>query len=113
MHTCMHDVHNYNNYYVLVNSFVELVEYIFTIPGVTVFLSNCICQDPIENFFGQQRQRGRVNENPNVAEFMKNTQALRIVNNTCTNIKGNCRKRDQNFELDNTPLTKRKRTIVS
>ena len=58
MHTCMHDVHNYNNYYVLVNSFVELVEYIFTIPGVTVFLSNHICQDPIENFFGQQRQRG-------------------------------------------------------
>ena len=58
MHTCVQDVHNYNNYYVLVNSSVELVEYIFTIPGVTVFLSNRICQDPIENFFGQQRQRG-------------------------------------------------------
>ena len=48
----------------LVNSFVSMVKYIFTIPGVEVFLSNCICQDPLERFVGQQRQRGRVNENP-------------------------------------------------
>ena len=39
-------------------SFVDLVEFIFTIPGVTVLLSNRIFQDPLENFFGQQRQRG-------------------------------------------------------
>ncbi len=59
---------------------MELVEYVFTIPGVTVFLSNRICQDPLENFFGRQRQRGRVNENPSVAEFLQNTQALRVIN---------------------------------
>ena len=89
-----------------------MVEYIFTIPGVTVFLSNRICQDPLENFFGQQRQRGRVNENPNVSEFIKNTQALRVVNSTCSSIRGNCRhplKNKENFDLDNTPLNKRKR----
>ena len=39
-------------------------------------MSNMICQDPIEKFFGQQRQRGGAHENPNVAEFIKNTQAL-------------------------------------
>ena len=35
------------------NSFVELLEYLFTIPGVEVFKGNMICQDPIEKFFGQ------------------------------------------------------------
>eukprot|EP00731_Ephydatia_muelleri_P032664 Em0024g208a len=68
---------------VTVMSFVELVQYLsFTIPGVTVFLGNRICQDPLENFFGQQRQRGRANGNPSSSEFIHNTQALRIVSNT-------------------------------
>lgn len=92
-------------------SFIDLVEFIFTIPGVTVFLSNRICQDPLENFFGMQRQRGRVNENPNVSEFMKNTQALRVVNASSSTIKGNCRgvqKRKTPLEVENTPLQKRK-----
>ena len=55
-----------------------MVEYIFTnILDVKVFLSNRICQDPLEKFFGQQRQRGRANENPSASEFIKNTQELR------------------------------------
>ena len=73
-------------------SFVELVEYLFTaVPGVSVFLSNRLCQDPLENFFGQQRQRGRVHENPSVVEFLRNTQALRVIGTTCSNVRGNCR----------------------
>ena len=42
---------------------------------VLSLLSKHICQDPLKKFFGQQRQRGQVNENPNVAEFLRNTQA--------------------------------------
>lgn len=72
-------------------SFVELVQHVFAIPGVTVFLGNQVCQDPLEKFFSQQRQRGRVHENPSVKEFLKNTQALRVISNTCQNIRGNCR----------------------
>ena len=59
-----------------VRSFIEFVEFVFTIPGVHVFLSNKLSQDNLEKFFGQQRQRGRVNENPDAMEFIKNTQAL-------------------------------------
>lgn len=58
---------------------MELLEYLFTISGVEVFMSNMIWQDPIKKFFGQQRQRGGAHENPNVAEFIKNTQALRVI----------------------------------
>ena len=72
-------------------SFVELVQYLFTMPGVSLFLSNRICQDPLENFFGQQRQRGRTHENPSSAKFIKSTQALRVISNTCGTIRGNCR----------------------
>ena len=56
-------------------AFVELVEYLFTIPGVKVFLSENISQDPIEKFIECQRQRGRVNENPNAQEFLIILQA--------------------------------------
>ena len=76
-------------------SFVEMVEYLFkNVPDLNFFLSNRICQDTLENFFGQQRQRGKANENPNTAEFIKNTQALRIINSTCATIRGNCRDSD-------------------
>ena len=69
-------------------SFVELVEYVFTIPGVSVFLSNRLCQDPLEK---QPTQQRRVNETPSVTEFLHNTQTLRVMSNTCSNIRGNCR----------------------
>lgn len=86
-----------------------MVRYIFTIPGITFFLSNKVCQDSLENFFGQQRQRGRVHENPSVMEFMKNTQALRVVNGTCRNVRGNCRGgNSQEKLLSCAPLAKRR-----
>ena len=31
-------------------SFVELVKYLFTIPGVTLFLSEKLCQEPLKFF---------------------------------------------------------------
>ena len=100
----------------LVKSFVGLVKFLFKVPGVTYFLSEKLCQDPLENFFGCQRQRGRVNENPTFQEFTKNTQALRVVNSACKNVsRGNCRKgnwqakRSIDCSEENTPLPKRRR----
>ena len=105
------DMHR--NFYIIshaVKAFVELVQYLFTIPGVKVFLSEKISQDPIEKFFGCQRQRGRVNENPNAKEFMKNTQALRVINGMCPSVtRGNCRGNNEQQKLDVTPLHKRSR----
>ena len=99
----------------LVRSFIELVKYIFTIPGVSCFLSERISQDPLENFFGCQRQRGGTGENPNVASFCKNTQALRVINTTCINVRastGNCRgNKEQPLAVndENKPIPKRRR----
>ena len=97
-----------------VHSFVDLVRYLFTIPGVRSFLSERISQDPLEKFFGCQRQRGRVHENPNVAEFVTNTQALRVANVLSRDIaKGNCRgnkRSHQTCDIGDEPLPKRKRS---
>ena len=56
---------------------------VIQVRSVTAFLSNRVCQDPLENFFGRQWQRGRANESPIVAKFLQNTQALRIVSKNC------------------------------
>lgn len=94
-------------------SFIELVKYIFTLPDVSVFLSQRISQDPLENFFGCQRQRGGTHDNPNVLEFQKNMQALRVVNSFVKGpVQGNCRGTKEVdkvlLEQDYNPLPKRK-----
>ena len=75
-----------------VRSFIEITKLAFTVPGVKAFLSERFSQDPLEKFFGCQRQRGGTSENPNVSEFCKNTQALRVINSVCGDVsQGNCR----------------------
>ena len=97
---------------------MELVPRIFRIDGVTSFLSEKLSQDPLEKFFGVQRQRGRTNENPSVAEFLNNTQSVRVINTIwLKDITGNCRGcKRKSYDLEsvnlndlNQPLKKRKR----
>ena len=52
-------------------SFIELTEFVFTIPGVKVFVSEKVSQDTLEKFFGCQRQRGGTSDDPTVAEYKK------------------------------------------
>ena len=92
-------------------SVVELVRYLFTLPDMKSFLSQRICQDPLERFFGLQQQRGSANDNPNVQEFTKNTQALRVVNSVVpAPLRGNCRGSKLDTSIDkeniNKPLPK-------
>ena len=103
----------YINYYNFVcfsvNSFVELVSY----PGVSYVLSEKLCQDPLESFFGKQRMRGGYCDNPTVQSFLKGTTSLRVQGSMATKpTRGNCRRGKENEEeaVDDTPLPKRKRT---
>ena len=100
---------------VTVSSFLELVPHIFKIQGVSCFLSEKLCQDPLESFFGCQRQCGRTNENPSVYQFLKNTQCLHVINSIRVDeITGNCRGcKRKSYDLEcvdlNQPLKKRHR----
>ena len=76
----------------IVPSFVQLVRFLLSLPGVEAFLSTKISQDPLEKFFGLQRQRGRSNENPTTVEFLNNTEHLRVINSFCQpSVRSNCR----------------------
>ena len=67
--------------------------FVFNIPGVSCFLSNRICQDPLEKYFGMQCQSGGTNDKPTIIEFAKNSDTLRLIKNMWFNdSKGNCRK---------------------
>lgn len=111
--TCDYD----NIVYPIVNSFIQLVRYLFSLPEVRdnrlAFLSQAICQDPLETFFGCQRQRGGTSDNPNTNEFLKNTSSLRTIGVHCHGpTTGNCRgyKQVNNMLLtkhDMAPLPKR------
>ena len=96
-------------------SLIGFQKYLFSLPGVKFFLTAKLNQDPLEKFFGLQRQRGAVNENPNVKDFLANTLALRVINTICGNIRGNVRGTNKkgkvytDEDIDVQPLRKRKR----
>ena len=75
-----------------VSSFLELVPSLLKFQGGHYFLSAKLNQDTLENFFRRVRQFGRVNENPTVTEFLKSTQALKVIDSIhLDDFKGNCR----------------------
>ena len=83
------------------NAFVKLVRYLFKVPGVKIFFSCTLCQDPLVNFIGCQWQRRGTHDNPTVQEFQQNTQALRIVSLFCRPVvKGNYRGNVTMKEID-------------
>ena len=86
---------------------------LFSMPEVKFFLSERLSQDPLEKFFGTQRQRGRAHENPSVREFCQNTQALHVIDSFCIDpVRGNCRglkSAPVDPSKENTPLPQQKR----
>lgn len=68
---------------------MELVKYLFSLPvDIKCFLSEHLDEDPLEKFLVASSNE----DNPNVKEFVKNTQALCVINSTCADVfKGNCR----------------------
>ena len=94
-----------------------MTKYLLSLPGAEkLFLfSERFTQDPLENYFGQQRARCWRSDNPSVNQCLQNASALRIQKSAALDpIGGNCRRKWQLFEsedyvIDETPLPKRKR----
>ena len=54
-------------------------------------LSERFSQDPLKNYFGQQRARGRRSDNPTVQRSLTNASALRIQKSVALQpVRGNC-----------------------
>ena len=80
-------------------------------------LSEKVSQDPLENYFGKQRSRGRRSDNPTVKEAIQNAVAIRAQKSLeLDRVQGNCRRKKRICPSalkvtaeDETPLPKRKR----
>ena len=92
-------------------SFMELLPIIMDIPDVSSFFSVKLNQDLLEKHFGKLRQRGSANDNPTIAETIKSTQTIRVVDSIWVDdITGNCHGQKTKFESDpHAPLPKRKK----
>ena len=58
------------------HSSMELVKYLLN-QGVPYVLTERFCQDPLENYFGQQRSIGRRKDNPSLRDFSYNDNTIR------------------------------------
>ncbi len=63
-----------------VNSFCDLTRYLLSLEmgNAPYLLSEHFSQDPIENYFGQQRSRGGWSQNPTVQACLSSAQSLRV-----------------------------------
>lgn len=95
---------------------MELAQYLLSDNTGDLFLLNeRRTQDPLENYFGQQRARGGRNENPNLQQCLYNVAAIRVQKSLASDpVRGNCRRKrllygEVSPDIDDTPLPKRKR----
>ena len=58
-------------------SVIEVVKFLLS-EGMAFVLTERFCQDPIEEYFGNQRQLGRRCDNPDLKTFVYNDNAIRI-----------------------------------
>lgn len=104
--------------YNLTLTYIHIAYSLIDLAGVNSFLSERLSQDPLEKYFGQQRQRGGVNENPTCDQFLKNNQALRVVSSikvklTNGNTRGSRPDEDRLTSVSTNPLPKRRKTSQS
>ena len=101
-----------------VRSFVEMTKFLLSQENSQnlYFLSERLSQDPLENYFGKQRSRGRRSDNPSVKECLQNAVAIRAQKSLqLDRVRGNCRRKPEDgdphvvTESDSIPLPKRKR----
>lgn len=92
-----------------------MTQYLLAVPGVQCVLSEKLCQDPVEAFFGKQcAARGR-SDNPTVQRFCENTVSLRVQGSAALDpVRGNVGKRQRSTASASegtisAPLPKRRR----
>ena len=66
----------YEGLKITVNSIVEATQFLLQLQ-VKYVLTERFCQDPLENYFGSQRSLGSRKDNPSMADFGYNDNAIR------------------------------------
>ena len=85
--------------FILAHSLSEMIRFLLSHEKVKFVLTERFNQDPLENFFGQQRARGQRNDNPSVSQFLENTQALMVQKSLPVGGSSSIRKRKEMSDL--------------
>lgn len=67
----------YEGLKITVYSVIEATKFLLG-EGIEFVLTERFCQDPIEEYFGNQRKLGRRNDNPDIKTFGYNANTIRI-----------------------------------
>ena len=67
----------YEGFSITVHSAIEVVRFLLE-EGMEFVLTERFCQDPVEEYFGKQRQLGRRSDNPDIHQFGYNSNTIRI-----------------------------------
>lgn len=68
----------YQGICITVNSFIEVVPYLLTEVGVSFINSRDLtCQDDLEQYFEEQRERGKLNNNPSLKQTLHNDTKIK------------------------------------
>ena len=72
-------------------SVIEVIKFLLS-EGMEYVLTERFCQDPLEQYFGNQRKIGRRADNPDIQQFGYNDNTIRIQRNV-SHTSGNTRGR--------------------
>jgi hypothetical protein len=105
---------SYKGMKITVNSLIEVVKFLLS-EGCEFVLSEKFCQDPLEEYFGHQRARGRFSDNPTLQAFGYNDLTIAAQRGIAPVIRGNVSgrhdgKKSKWYAVSEEPLPKRKRT---
>ncbi len=104
----------YKGMKITVNSLIEVVKFLLS-EGCELVLSERFCQDPLEEYFGHQRARGRFSDNPTLQAFGYNDFTIAAQRGIAPVIRGNVSGRHDGekskwYAVSEEPLPERKRT---
>lgn len=67
----------FEGFQITVHSVIEVCKFLLQ-EGMEYVLTECFCQDVVEEYFGSQRKLGRRNDNPDIRTFGYNDNSIRI-----------------------------------
>ena len=68
---------SYEGILISANSLIECVQFLLN-EGMEYVLTERFCQDPVEEYFGNQRKLGRRSDNPDLHQALYNDNTIRI-----------------------------------
>ena len=102
----------YEGFNITVHSVIECTKFLLQ-EGMEFVLTERFCQDPVEEYFGNQRKLGRRSDNPDIRQFGYNANTIRIqrsVSCQSGNTRGRKDKRREWEQVTDAKLPCRKKT---